>query len=56
MPLEKRTARKIVKIAVWLGLLLPILPLAFGVLMGYGGFPPTLKDWGHVFVDALPWI
>jgi hypothetical protein len=48
MALEKRTVRNITKIAFWLGLLLPILPTAFGVFMGYGGLPSTLKDWGLV--------
>lgn len=50
MILEKRVVRKLAIIAFLIALLLSILPVAFAVLMGYGGFPPTLKAWAQTLL------
>lgn len=53
MRLDKRTERKITKMALWIGILLPILPGILAMLIGYGGLPPTAKDWSQLLLYYL---
>ena len=44
----KQPARKPWKTALWIGVLLPVLPLAFNVWMGHGGNPLSIEDWTEI--------
>jgi hypothetical protein len=52
---EKRRMRRSTKAALLIGVLGPILPLAFDVFIGYGGLPPSLEEWRQIMLAYLAW-